>query len=168
MDENKPTNKQTLSGEELKALLEPQALSLSNFKEALSGKTGLFKIYLFILTSTALSYLAMYNANMLERFLTYGWTQHYGDYRIHQIRFFIGFLMLVSFYIWILLRKRLETILLCYTGVLTYFLVSGTSRLILVLTLPNDSLFITVYVLIHSTFILMLLLMMREERRSKW
>ena len=150
MGEEKLKNRQTLSKEELKALLEPQALSLSNFKEAISGKTRLFRACLFILTAAALAYLTLYNADMLDRFLSYGWTQHYGDYRLHQIRFFVGFVMLVTFYIWMLLRKPLETILLCYAGVLLYFLISGSSRLFAVLSTSNDSRFIISYVSVKS------------------
>ena len=107
MAENKFDQKPALSKEELQALLEPQILSLSNLQEALGGKTRLFKFCLIVLTTLTLGYLMMYSSGMLDKFVSHGWTKHYGDYRIHQIRFGLGFLMLVLFYVWILLKKPL-------------------------------------------------------------
>jgi hypothetical protein len=168
MAENKFDQKPTLSKEELQALLEPQILSLSNLQEALGGKTRLFKVCLTALTILTLSYLMVYSSGLLDRFVSHGWTQHYEDYRIHQIRFGLGFLMLVLFYIWVLLKKPLGTILACCTGVLCYFLVSGTARLFVVLDPAKDTWFITVYFLLQLSFIALLLVMIREERRSSW
>ena len=76
--------------------------------------------------------------------------------------------MLVSMYVWILLKKPLGTLLACFAGVLSYFLVSGTARLFVVLNPPNDTWFLTVYVLLNSSFVALVFLMMREERRSSW
>lgn len=168
MPDHKLDERPTLSKEELQALLEPQILSLSNVQEALSGKTRLFKVCLFALTAMAASYLGMYSTGLLDSFVSHGWTKHYGDYRLHQIRFGLGFLMLVSMYAWILLRKPLGTLLACFAGVLSYFLVSGTARLFVVLNPPNDTWFLTVYVLLNSAFVALTFLMMREERRSSW
>ena len=168
LSKDKLSKRGTLSKEELTALLEPEALSLSSFREAISGKTGLFKAVLFGLTLSATTYLALYSSGVLDRFLSYGWTQYYGDYQLHQIRFFIGFVMLVILYMCILLRKPLDTLLLCYAGLLAYFLVSGTARLLVVLSAPNGLRFIVGYFVLHATFILLVLLMAREERRSSW
>ena len=174
MAENTPPSKgkqrkqQTLTKEEMTALLEPEVLSLSNFRDAISGKTRLFKACLFILTVATTAYLPLYSADMLDRFLSFGWTQHYGDYRLHQVRFFIGFVMIVTLYMWIILRKPLGTMLMCYGGVLLYFLISGTSRLLVVLNEPIGTRFIVGYFVLHTAFILLVLLLAREERRSSW
>ena len=168
LSKDKLSKRGTLSKEELTALLEPEALSLSSFREAISGKTGLFKAVLFGLTLSATTYLALYSSGVLDRFLSYGWTQYYGDYQLHQIRFFIVFVMLVILYMCILLRKPLDTLLLCYAGLLAYFLVSGTARLLVVLSAPNGLRFIVGYFVLHATFILLVLVMAWEERRSSW
>ena len=168
LSEDKLSKRQTLSKEELSALLEPEALSISNFRAAISGKTWLFKAGLFAITLATTTYLALYSADVLDRFLSFGWTQHYGDYRLHQIRFFIGFLMMVVLYICILLRRPLNALLLSYAGLLSYFLISGTSRLMVVLDEPNGLRFVIGYFTLHSAFVLLLLLMAREERRSTW
>lgn len=168
MAENKFDQKPTLSKEELQALLEPQILSLSNLQEALGGKTRLFKFCLVVLTTLTLGYLMMYSSGMLDKFVSHGWTKHYGDYRIHQIRFGLGFLMLVLFYVWILLKKPLSTILACFTGVLCYFTISGTARLFVVLDPAQDTWFITVYFFLQLSFVGLSLVMIREEGRSSW
>ncbi len=168
MADNKLDERPTLSKEELQALLEPQILSLSNIQEALSGKTRLFKVCLFAATAMSAAYLGMYSTGLLDNFVSHGWTKHYGDYRLHQIRFGVGFLMLVSLYVWILLKKPLGTILACYAGVLSYFLVSGTARLFVVLNPPDDTSFLTIYILLNSSFVALVLILMREDRRSTW
>jgi hypothetical protein len=76
--------------------------------------------------------------------------------------------MLVLFYVWILLKKPLGTILACFNGVLCYFTISGTARLFVVLDPAQDTWFITVYFFLQLSFVGLLLVMIREEGRSSW
>ena len=156
-----------LTDDELEALLKRgPALKLSTYGEALAFKTKLFKRYLIVISALAVAYVGAFLVGVLDPYLAYGWSTMREHQELQQLRFIAGFIMLVSLHVWLLLGQRLETMMMSFTAMLTYFQFSGTANLLALDGAISNPGFMAVYVLLQSTFILLLLLLIREERRS--
>ena len=161
-----------LTDEEIEALSQPiQTLSLSTYGEALLTKTLAFKVYFFIISALATSYLIAYFIGVLDTHLAYGWSEAREDYVLHQLRFMAGFVMLVSLHVWLLLQQRLDTLLISCASLQTYFQFSGTAHLISLQGAIYDAWFMVIYTFLQSIFVVLILLLLKEEwgsQRKAW
>ncbi|MBT5104596.1 MAG: hypothetical protein HOM20_00170 [Porticoccaceae bacterium] len=167
MVKNSDENAKILTDDELEALLKRSpALKLSTYGEALAFKTKPFKRYLIVISALAVAYVGAFLVGVLDPYLAYGWSNMREHQELQQLRFIAGFIMLVLLHVWLLLGQRLETMMMTFTAMLTYFQFSGTANLLALDDAISNPGFMAVYVLLQSTFILLLLLLIREERRS--
>ncbi len=156
-----------LTEEEMHALTQrPPVVRLSSYAESLSLKTRAFKVYLITVSLLGSAYLISYFIGALDTHLAYGWSKMRADYQLHQIRFVAGFFMLVSLHVWLLLRQPLETMLWSFIALQAYFQASGTAHLVTFDGAINDGWFMVIYSGIQSVFIVLLYLLIREERKS--
>lgn len=157
-----------LTDEEIEALSQPiQTLSLSTYGEALLTKTLAFKVYFFIISALATSYLIAYFIGVLDTHLAYGWSEAREDHSLHQLRFMAGFVMLVSLHVWLLLQQRLNTLLITCGSLQAYFQFSGTAHLISLQGAVHNTWFMVIYIFMQSIFIVLILLLLKEERASQ-
>ena len=168
MSDSKAKDDAILTDEEIEALTRPvKTISLGTYGEALLNKTFGFKVYLFILSAGAAAYLVSYFSGALDHHLAYGWSQAREDYVLHQLRFLAGFVMLVSLHVWLLLQQRLDTLLISCASLQAYFLFSGTAHLISLQGAIYDAGFMVIYVFLQSIFLVLILLLLKEERASQ-
>ena len=157
-----------LTDEEIEALTRPvKTISLGTYGEALLNKTFAFKAYFFILSASAAAYLVSYFSGVLDPHLAYGWSQVREDYVLHQLRFLAGFVMLVSLHVWLLLQQRLDTLLISCASLQAYFHFSGTAHLISLQGAVHDTWFMVIYIFLQSIFVVLILLLLKEERASQ-
>ena len=167
--QRRPSKELRLSDDELEALLQMQrspAMKLSTYGEALALKTKPFKRYLIVISALSVTYIGAFLIGVLDPYLAYGWSSMREHQELQQFRFIAGFMMLVALHAWLLLGQRLETMMMSFAAMLTYFQFSGTANLLVLDGAISNPGFMAVYVLLQSTFILLLLLLIREERRS--
>jgi hypothetical protein len=168
MSDSKTEDGAILTDEEIGDLTRPvQTISLGTYGEALLNKTFAFKAYFFILSAGAAAYLVSYFSGVLDTHLAYGWSQAREDYVLHQLRFMAGFFMLVSLHVWLLLQQRLDTLLISCASLQTYFQFSGTAHLISLQGAVYDTWFMVIYIFLQSIFVVLILLLLTEERASQ-
>lgn len=168
MSDSKAKDDAILTDEEIEALTRPvKTISLGTYGEALLNKTFAFKVYLFILSAGAAAYLVSYFSGALDARLAYGWSEAREDYVLHQLRFMAGFVMLVSLHAWLLLQQRLDTLLICCASLQAYFQFSGTAHLISLQGAVYDTWFMVIYISVQSIFVVLILLLLKEERSSQ-
>jgi hypothetical protein len=168
MSDSKTEDGAILTDEEIGDLTRPvQTISLGTYGEALLNKTFAFKAYFFILSAGAAAYLVSYFSGVLDTHLAYGWSQAREDYVLHQLRFMAGFFMLVSLHVWLLLQQRLDTLLISCASLQTYFQFSGTAHLISLQGAVYDTWFMVIYIFLQSIFVVLILLLLKEERASQ-
>ena len=168
MSDSKTEDGAILTDEEIGDLTRPvQTISLGTYGEALLNKTFAFKAYFFILSAGAAAYLVSYFSGVLDTHLAYGWSQAREDYVLHQLRFMAGFFMLVSLHVWLLLQQRLDTLLISCASLQTYFQFSGTAHLISLQGAVYNTWFMVIYIFLQSIFVLLILLLLKEERASQ-
>tara|TARA_E500000178_G_scaffold308413_1_gene322061 strand:+ start:290 stop:823 length:534 start_codon:yes stop_codon:yes gene_type:complete len=167
MVERHDEEKALVTDEELDALLQPRTvLQLSSYEKAFATKTPLFKLYFYLISMLGALYVGSFMIGALDNHLAFGWSELREHHDLSRLRFVAGFIMLAIVHVGLLAGQRLETLFMCFIGLLTYILVSGTSNLIALDGAINDPWFMGIYVSIQSLFILLLLLLIREERRS--
>ena len=168
MSDSKTEDGAILTDEEIGDLTRPvQTISLGTYGEALLNKTFAFKAYFFILSAGAAAYLVSYFSGVLDTHLAYGWSQAREDYVLHQLRFMAGFFMLVSLHVWLLLQQRLDTLLISCASLQTYFQFSGTAHLISLQGAVYNTWFMVIYIFLQSIFVVLILLLLKEERASQ-
>ena len=168
MSDSKTEDRAILTDEEIGDLTRPvQTISLGTYGEALLNKTFAFKAYFFILSAGAAAYLVSYFSGVLDTHLAYGWSQAREDYVLHQLRFMAGFFMLVSLHVWLLLQQRLDTLLISCASLQTYFQFSGTAHLISLQGAVYNTWFMVIYIFLQSIFVVLILLLLKEERASQ-
>ena len=168
MSDSKAKDGAMLTDEEIEALSRPvQTISLSSYGDALLNKTVAFKVYFFILTAASAAYLVSYFSGALDARLAYGWSEAREDYVLHQLRFMAGFVMLVSLHAWLLSQQRLDTLLICCASLQAYFQFSGTAHLISLQGAVYDTWFMVIYISVQSIFVVLILLLLKEERSSQ-
>ena len=166
-DSNDDEVKHILSHAEYEALLNaPKELTLSTYQEALANKTLLFKIYFFVISAITASYLITYFLGGLDAHLAYGWSSVPEEHQLHKLRFALGFVMLATLHTILLLRQRIHTIGFCAASIVTYFCVSGASRLIDYGAASTDPAFLIIYLTIHVSLIVLIMLLTYEDERS--
>jgi len=166
-DSNDDEVKHILSHAEYEALLNaPKELTLSTYQEALANKTLLFKIYFFVISAITASYLITYFVGGLDAHLAYGWSSVPEDHQLHKLRFALGFVMLATLHALLLLRQRLYTVGFCAASIVTYFSVSGVSRLLDYGVAATDPAFLVIYLTIHISLIILTMLLAYEDERS--
>ena len=166
-DSNDDEVKHILSHAEYEALLNaPKELTLSTYQEALANKTLLFKIYFFVISAITASYLITYFLGGLDAHLAYGWSSVPEDHQLHKLRFALGFVMLATLHALLLLRQRLYTVGFCAASIVTYFSVSGVSRLLDYGVAATDPAFLVIYLTIHISLIILTMLLAYEDERS--
>ena len=166
-DSNDDEVKHILSHAEYEALLNaPKELTLSTYQEALANKTLLFKIYFFVISAITASYLITYFLGGLDANLAYGWSSVPEDHQLHKLRFALGFVMLATLHALLLLRQRLYTVGFCAASIVTYFCVSGASRLLDYGAAAGDPAFLVIYLTIHISLIILTMLLAYEDERS--
>ena len=166
-DSNDDEVKHILSHAEYEALLNaPKELTLSTYQEALANKTLLFKIYFFVISAITASYLITYFLGGLDAHLAYGWSSVPEDHQLHKLRFALGFVMLATLHALLLLRQRLYTVGFCAASIVTYFCVSGASRLLDYGAAAGDPAFLVIYLTIHISLIILTMLLAYEDERS--
>ena len=166
-DSNDDEVKHILSHAEYEALLNaPKELTLSTYQEALANKTLLFKIYFFVISAITASYLITYFVGGLDAHLAYGWSSVPEDHQLHKLRFALGFVMLATLHALLLLRQRLYTVGFCAASIVTYFCVSGASRLLDYGAAAGDPAFLVIYLTIHISLIILTMLLAYEDERS--
>ena len=166
-DSNDDEVKHILSQAEYEALLKaPSELTLSTYQEALANKTVPFKIYFFVISAITASYLTTYFLGGLDTHLAYGWSSVPEDHQLHKLRFALGFVMLATLHALLLLRQRLYTVGFCAASILTYFFVSGASRLLDYGVAAADPAFLVIYLTIHISLIILTMLLAYEDERS--
>ena len=166
-DSNDDEVKHILSHAEYEALLNaPKELTLSTYQEALANKTLLFKIYFFVISAITASYLITYFLGGLDAHLAYGWSSVPEDHQLHKLRFALGFVMLATLHALLLLRQRLYTVGFCAASIVTYFCVSGASRLLDYGAAAGDPAFLVIYLTIHISLIILIMLLAYEDERS--
>ena len=166
-DSNDDEVKHILSHAEYEALLKaPKELTLSTYQEALANKTLLFKIYFFVISAITASYLITYFVGGLDAHLAYGWSSVPEDHQLHKLRFALGFVMLATLHALLLLRQRLYTVGFCAASIVTYFCVSGASRLLDYGAAAGDPAFLVIYLTIHISLIILTMLLAYEDERS--
>jgi hypothetical protein len=166
-DSNDDEVKHILSHAEYEALLNaPKELTLSTYQEALANKTLLFKIYFFVISAITASYLITYFLGGLDAHLAYGWSSVPEDHQLHKLRFALGFVMLATLHALLLLRQRLYTVGFCAAYIVTYFCVSGASRLLDYGAAAGDPAFLVIYLTIHISLIILTMLLAYEDERS--
>ena len=158
-DSNDEEIKHVITQAEYEALLRaPTELTLSTYQEALSAKTLQFKIYFFAISGIAAAYLLTYFLGGLDGHLAFGWSSIPEDHQLHKLRFLLGFVMLAVLHALLLLRQRLYTAGLSAGALITYFVVSGTSRLIEFGAANTDLPFLLIYFGIHLALIVLVVL----------
>ena len=168
MSDSKAKDGAILTAEEIGDLTRPvQTISLGTYGEALLNKTFAFKAYFFILSAGAAAYLVSYFSGALDAHLAYGWSQVREDYMLHQLRFLAGFVMLVSLHVCLLLQQRLDTLLISCASLQTYFQSSGTAHLMSLQDAVHDTWFMVIYIFLQSIFVVLILLLLKEERASQ-
>jgi len=166
-DSNDDEVKHILSHAEYEALLKaPKELTLSTYQEALANKTLLFKIYFFVISAITASYLITYFLGGLDAHLAYGLSSVPEDHQLHKLRFALGFVMLATLHALLLLRQRLYTVGFCAASIVTYFCVSGASRLLDYGAAAGDPAFLVIYLTIHISLIILTMLLAYEDERS--
>jgi hypothetical protein len=166
-DSNDDEVKHVLSHAEYEALLKaPKELTLSSYQEALANKTLLFKIYFFVISAITASYLVTYFLGGLDAHLAYGWSSVPEEHQLHKLRFALGFVMLATLHALLLLRQRLYTAGFCAASIVTYFCVSGASRLLDYGAAAGDPAFLVIYLTIHISLIILTMLLAYEDERS--
>ena len=166
-DSNDEEIKHVITQAEYEALLRaPTELTLSTYQEALSTKTLQFKIYFFAISGIAAAYLITYFLGGLDGHLAFGWSSIPEDHQLHKLRFLLGFVMLAVLHALLLLRQRLYTAGLSAGALITYFVVSGTSRLIEFGAANTDLPFLLIYFGIHLALIVLVVLIAFEDERS--
>ena len=168
MSDSKAKDDAVLTDEEVEALTRHvQTISLGTYGEALLNKTFAFKAYFFILSAGAAAYLVSYFSGALDARLAYGWSEAREDYVLHKLRFMARFVMLVSLHAWLLLQQRLDTLLICCASLQAYFQFSGTAHLISLQGAVYDTWFMVIYISVQSIFVVLILLLLKEERSSQ-
>ena len=166
-DSDKEEIKHVITQAEYEALLKaPTELALSTYQEALSTKTLQFKVYFFAISGIAATYLVTYFLGGLDSHLAFGWSSIPEDHQLHKLRFLLGFVMLALLHALLLLRQRLYTAGLSAGALITYFVVSGTSRLIEFSVITKDLPFLLIYLSIHLSLITLAILLALEDQRS--
>ena len=168
MSDSKAKGDAILTDEEIEALTRPaKAIYIGTYGEALLNKTFAFKAYFFILSVSAAAYLVSYFSGALDHHLAYGWSQAREDYVLHELRFLAGFVMIVSLHVWLLLQQRLDTLLISCASLQAYFQFSGTAYLISLQGAIYDAGFMVIYVFLQSILVVLILLLLKEERASQ-
>ena len=156
-----------LTNEETNALSQPiPAVKLSSYGEALSNKTRRFKVYFFVISALGALYLLGYALGGLDLYIVQQPNEASADGQLRQLRFIAGFVMLVLLHTWLLMRQPLETLLMCFAALLTYFMLSRAAHFMSLGNTGDDFWPRVIYVALQMTFVLLPLLLILEERRS--
>ncbi len=162
---NKSDNDLTPSQEELDALLRDMpAFGPQGVRQTLEQKSKRFKNAWLLLMFLTITYTMGWFSGLLQPYMAAGVTGENADYQIHQIRFLIGFLMLIVGSIAINFNWQLERVFTVIAWVQTYFIFSGVIRQWR--TLPDDRLFVIGAYSLNLLVILgLILILIFEERR---
>jgi hypothetical protein len=162
---NKSDNDLTPSQEELDALLRDMpAFGPQGVRQTLEQKSKRFKNAWLLLMVLTITYTMGWFSGLLQPYMAAGVTGENADYQIHQIRFLIGFLMLIVGSIAINFNWQLERVFTVIAWVQTYFIFSGVIRQWR--TLPDDRLFVIGAYSLNLLVILgLILILIFEERR---
>jgi hypothetical protein len=164
MNRKQDIHKTIVTDEELKHLLtdEKASLNLTSLTNALKQKTLAFNIYLFTISLIVIVYLGAYATGYLVEHIAFAQTGYYGDLQISNIRFLMTLGFFALFYVWIMLEKDLYALIICYSALVFYFMISAAGRLLHVGAPIADMI-----ILIPSTAMVfvLLLLLAREEKR---
>lgn len=162
---NKSDNDLTPSQEELDALLRDMpAFGPQGVRQTLEQKSKRFKNAWLLLMFLTVTYTMGWFSGLLQPYMAAGVTGENADYQIHQIRFLIGFLMLIVGSIAINFNWQLERVFTVIAWVQTYFIFSGVIRQWR--TLPDDRLFVIGAYSLNLLVILgLILILIFEERR---
>jgi hypothetical protein len=162
---NKSDNDLTPSQEELDALLRDMpAFGPQGVRQTLEQKSKRFKNAWLLLMFLTITYTMGWFSGLLQPYMAAGVTGENADYQIHQVRFLIGFLMLIVGSIAINFNWQLERVFTVIAWVQTYFIFSGVIRQWR--TLPDDRLFVIGAYSLNLLVILgLILILIFEERR---
>jgi hypothetical protein len=153
------------SQEELNALLQDMPLfSLKGVRQTLQHKSRLFRTSWFLLLLLTTLYLMGWFSGILKPYMSAAVTGESADYQIHQIRFLIGFGMLIAGTVAINFNWQIERVFAVIAWVQAYFIFSGVIRQWR--TLPDDRLIVIGSYAANLLIILaLLIIMILEERR---
>ena len=162
---NKSDNDLTPSQEELDALLRDMPVfGPQGVRQTLEQKSKRFKNAWLLLMFLTVTYTMGWFSGLLQPYMAAGVTGENADYQIHQVRFLIGFLMLIVGSIAINFNWQLERVFTVIAWVQTYFIFSGAIRQWR--TLPDDRLFVIGAYSLNLLIILgLILVLIFEERR---
>ena len=155
------------SREELDVLLKDMPLfGLKGVRQTLQQKSRLFRTSWFLLLLLTTLYLMGWFSGILKPYMAAAVTGESADYQIHQIRFLIGFGMLVVGTVALNFNWQIERVFTVIAGVQTYFIFSGVIRQWR--TLPDDRLIVIGSYAANLLIILaLLIIVILEERRLK-
>jgi hypothetical protein len=102
----------------------------------------------------------------LDAHLAYAWSYVPEEHQLHKLRFTLGFMMLATLHALLLLRQRLYTVGFCAASIVTYFCVSSASRLLDYGVAATDPAFLVIYLTIHISLIILIMLLAYEDERS--
>ena len=166
-ESNQEEIKHVITQAEYEALVKaPTELTLNTYQQALATKTLGFKVCFFAISGIGASYLLFYFLGGLDTHLAYGWSQIPEEHQLHQLRFLLGFVMLAVLQVLLLLRVRLYTVGLSAATLITYFLISGFSRLVELGTGTTNLPFLMIYFGIHLALIALATLIAFEDEKS--
>ena len=150
--------------EELDALFKDMPLfDLKSVRNTLYKRSIRFRCCWIVLMLLTLSYVMGWFSGALLPMMASSFTNLEADYQLHQLRFLIGFLMIVAGTIAINFDRNIEPVFIGIFWVQLYFHISGTLRL--VRSLPEGETFsLTTYMVIQSTILLLMLWLIIEER----
>ena len=161
---SKPSD--SLSPSEIAALSELNLRRGGRLSAALNTKTAAFRLYLTVFTSLVLCYIVAHASGLLPSYLAFGWTGQFFDFQMHRVRFLMAATMLTCGYVWLILGRELVHLLVCFFALSFYFAVTGLARLEGAMGDAPNFIFLSFFVSFHSTCLLLLLLLVREEVRS--
>ena len=153
------------SQEELDVLLKDMPLfGLNGVRQTLQQKSRLFRTSWFLLLLLTTLYLMGWFSGILKPYMAAAVTGESADYQIHQIRFLIGFSMLVVGTVALNFNWQIERVFTVIAWVHTYFIFSGVIRQWR--TLPDDRLIVIGSYAANLLIILaLLIIVILEERR---
>ena len=155
------------SQDELDVLLKEMPLfGLKGVRQTLQQKSRLFRTSWFLLVLLTTLYLMGWFSGILKPYMAAAVTGESADYQIHQIRFLIGFGMLVAGTVALNFNWQIERVFTVIAWIQVYFIFSGVIRQWR--TLPDDSLIVIGSYAANLLIILaLLIIVILEERRLK-
>ena len=155
------------SQEELDVLLKDMPVfGLKGVRQTLQQKSRLFRTSWVLLLLLTTLYLMGWFSGILKPYMAAAVTGESADYQIHQIRFLIGFGMLVAGTVALNFNWQLERVFTVIAWIQVYFIFSGVIRQWR--TLPDDRIIVIGSYAANLLIILaLLIIVILEERRLK-